>query len=36
MVELWFMRWVAQLVVLVWQALQSKVAPPSNWVDSGM
>ena len=35
MVELWFMRSVIQLVVLLWQALQSMDAPPVSWA-SGM
>jgi hypothetical protein len=35
MVELWFMRSVSQLVVLLWQALQSIAEPPINCA-SGM
>jgi hypothetical protein len=30
MVELWFIFSLSQLVVLVWQALQSMDAPPIN------
>jgi hypothetical protein len=30
MVEVWFMRSVSQLVVLLWQELQSSAAPPVN------
>ena len=33
---LWFMVIVPQVVVLLWQALQSIAAPLSSWVASGM
>lgn len=35
-VELWFILSVSQLVVLLWQALQSMVAPPNSCVASGI
>jgi hypothetical protein len=36
MVALWFIFSLSQLVVLLWQALQSIVAPPINCVASGI